>query len=129
MDDKEKVLCPSYRCVAGAQLIGIVQADGKVSFVGTPLGVDREFRQQAGAGRPPEVRLRFAGTCARGGCAQWTGAGCGVADRIPALEKAPAEELPACGIRPRCRWFQQRGPAACAVCPYIVRGASSDDAP
>jgi len=124
MDHKEKVLCPSYRCVAGAQLIGIVQTNGKVSFLGTPLGVDREFRRQAEVGRPPEVRMRFAGTCAQGGCAQWTGASCGIADRIPASENASTAELPTCGIRPRCRWFQQRGPAACAVCPYIVRGAS-----
>jgi hypothetical protein len=28
--------------------------------------------------------------------------------------------LPACGIRRTCRWFAQRGAAACGVCPLIV---------
>jgi hypothetical protein len=28
--------------------------------------------------------------------------------------------LPACAIRRTCRWYAQRGPAACAVCPLVV---------
>jgi hypothetical protein len=28
--------------------------------------------------------------------------------------------LPACAIRHSCRWYAQRGAAACAVCPQIV---------
>jgi hypothetical protein len=32
--------------------------------------------------------------------------------------------LPRCSIRRQCRWFQERGRDACAVCPLIVRGAT-----
>jgi hypothetical protein len=30
------------------------------------------------------------------------------------------ESLPACRIRPDCRWFVQEGRAACLRCPQIV---------
>jgi hypothetical protein len=36
-----------------------------------------------------------------------------VADSPPAV-------LPACAIRRTCRWYAQRGAAACTVCPLIV---------
>jgi hypothetical protein len=38
-------------------------------------------------------------------------------------------ELPACGIRERCRWFAQEGSAACAVCPLVRTDNTSSLAP
>jgi hypothetical protein len=35
---------------------------------------------------------------------------------------APLGGLSACGIRQSCRWYFQRGAAACAGCPLIVAG-------
>jgi hypothetical protein len=35
---------------------------------------------------------------------------------MPAVESP----LPACRIRPTCRWFLQEGKAACQRCPQIV---------
>jgi hypothetical protein len=30
------------------------------------------------------------------------------------------DELTPCAIRPRCRWWQQEGKAACSRCPQVV---------
>ena len=99
-------------------------ADGRVAYAPDRLEVDREFVQLAREGRSPERRFRFAAPCVRGACAQWTGARCGVIDRVleelPVAESAFLAELPRCSIRPQCRWFGQRGAAACGACPLIV---------
>jgi hypothetical protein len=77
----------------------------------------------------PEARFRFSMPCREAGCPQWTGTGCGVVDMaLEGAETAPPETLPstaatplpACAIRRTCRWYFQRGAAACAVCPSIV---------
>lgn len=103
-------------------LLGIVGPDGRVAYVPQRLEVDREFVQLAKRGRTPEKRFRFSSRCAESACAQWTGSRCGVIDRV--LDLVPASsgdaELPACSIRPECRWWQQSGADACAVCPEVV---------
>jgi hypothetical protein len=126
--------CPSARCEPGATLLGIVNADGTVGFVTPPLQIDEEFVQRAKQGRDPEKRFRFAGTCVESGCKQWTGARCGVIDRVlgagvtgpSAVASAGTRaSLPQCAIRSTCRWFAQSGAAACGVCPLVVTEASA----
>ena len=120
MDDKT-ILCPSARCEEGAILVGIVMSDGRVAFASDRITIDREFVQIAREGRPPEKRFRFSSPCAKGGCAQWTGERCGVIDEeLAATPRASPDELPECSIRPQCRWFEQSGAAACAVCPDVI---------
>jgi hypothetical protein len=127
MNGDEKLLCPSYKCVSGARLIGIVQGNGSVAFLGSPLPVDRQFVDNAAQGRPAELRFRFAGACAKCSCANWKNDSCGVAAKLAPVGASTAVDLPNCGIRPRCRWFAERGAAACAVCPEIVRGTSLEE--
>lgn len=120
--DSETILCPSSLCVEGAILVGIVMPDGRVAFASDRIVVNEDFVRAAREGRSPEKRFRFSTPCAKGGCAQWTGERCGVIDRVMvsgAVADAP-EELPACSIRPQCRWFQQSGAAACAACPEVI---------
>lgn len=116
------VLCPSGRCEDGAMLLGIVQSDGRVGYLGAPIEIDQEFVAKASAGRTPERRFRFGTRCLRSGCRQWTGSRCGVIDEVVAMvpEEEKVAALPACGIRPQCRWFGQRGAEACAVCPLVI---------
>lgn len=116
------ILCPSARCEDGATLLGIVQKNGKVAFLGGDLTIDEEFVERAHRGRAPEKRFRFANSCVECACRQWTGTRCGVIDNVLDLAKEDdaAESLPRCGIRPQCRWFQQSGPQACAVCELVV---------
>lgn len=112
--------CPSARCAPGARLIGMVQPDGRVAMLRTPLAVDAGVAARL-AGDRPEARMRFADTCQEGRCAQWTGRGCGVIARVlDALAPEPPAALPPCALRATCRWFGQEGGAACAACPEVV---------
>lgn len=119
--------CPSALCEEGALLLGVVAPDGHVAYIQPPTRVSAEFVTQARALGRPERRFRFSSTCVEAACPQWTGRGCAVVDIAigPPPGDAPAGEptaaaLPACAIRHSCRWYSQRGSAACAVCPQIV---------
>lgn len=114
-------LCPSARCEADALLLGVVQADGRIGYLGAPLAVDQMFVDRAREGRSPERRFRFATPCVEGACRQWTGTRCGVIDAaIEDLATHVGEDIPACGLRAQCRWHRQSGLAACHACPFIV---------
>ena len=115
--------CPSHRCVSGASLIGIRDADGRITFLGTPLKIDADFVRVARRGSPPETRFRFASPCAEGLCANWEGGRCGVVARVARDRPERPVALPDCAIRDRCRWHAERGEVACHVCPDVVRGA------
>lgn len=114
--------CPSARCQPGSVLLGVIGGDGRVGYIPERLEVDQEFVQIARRGRTPEKRFRFSSRCVEAACSQWTGSRCGVVDRVLDLIPAAGDgaDLPACSIRPECRWWQQSGPAACAVCPEVV---------
>jgi hypothetical protein len=122
MNEKETILCPSYRCEDGAILLGIVQADGHVAYAAERLVVDQHFVEQASLGRTPEKRFRFSGGCVEQNCKQWTGDRCGVIDNvlIDLGANFAAADLPQCSIRSDCRWFKQSGAAACRVCPEVI---------
>jgi len=112
--------CPSGRCRPGSHLLAI-RTDEGLGYVDPPLPVSEEFIQLVEhSGGAAEQRFRFTERCIEHGCSQWSGGGCGVIERLLATRVGTPHELPACGIRPRCRWFAQRGADACAVCPYVV---------
>lgn len=111
--------CPSARAEAGNLLFGRVQG-ARVERLATPLPVDAAFVEALAARGPPEQRFRFAGVCAEGACAQWQDGACGVIRRVLADRKPVAEGLPACALRPTCRWFGQEGAVACAACALVV---------
>jgi hypothetical protein len=97
---------------------------GRLAYVQPPTRVDAAFVGSARALGRPESRFRFSVPCAEGGCPQWNGHGCAVADKLveeegPSVSAEPAG-LPRCGIRATCRWYFQRGADACAVCPFVV---------
>jgi hypothetical protein len=123
--------CPSSACAEGALLLGVMTSSGKLAYLHPPVPVDAEFAARERARGNPERRYRFAGPCLEDGCPQWTGCGCAIADLAagPVDLGLPASpgKLPACGIRHSCRWYFQRGPAACAVCPLIVADMGGTD--
>lgn len=121
MKDEEEATCPSSQCKEGSLLLGIVQADGRMGFLGVPLEVDTSFVERAHAGRSPERRFRFASPCLECGCQQWTGSRCRVIDDvIDEVADTGSSDLPRCGIRGSCRWFRQQGVDACRVCPIVI---------
>ena len=118
--------CPSGRCREGSVLLGIVGPDGRLGYVNPAMAVDAEFVERASKGRAPESRFRFAEPCVEDPCEQWAGDHCGLIDELlesrrgAALAATPVKLLPRCSIRRSCRWYGQRGAAACAVCPIVV---------
>lgn len=117
--------CPSAPGAPGATLLGVLGADGRIHYLRTAMMVDQDFLDASGAQGPVEARMRFAGKCQTSGCSQWTGRRCGVIDRAMAhlegLGELPVTAaLRPCVIRADCRWFHQRGTAACGTCTLIV---------
>jgi hypothetical protein len=56
------------------------------------------------------------------------GARCQLAVRIATMMPEVVDSLPACTIRPECRWFRREGRAACLRCPQIITGNYEADA-
>jgi hypothetical protein len=56
-------------------------------------------------------------------CEHFVEEGCSLVERITRLDEGSEFGLPRCGIRHRCRWWRQEGPAACKRCPMIVTRA------
>lgn len=128
------ILCPSWKCEAGASLIGIVLADGTVAFSKDRIVIDAAFVEVARQGRSPEKRFRFSSTCKRAACVQWTDGKCGIADVVIREHQERTADpnepfaLPECSIRPLCRWHLQSGDAACRACPEVITDRSSESA-
>jgi hypothetical protein len=123
MPDNDSINCPSHRCKPGSKLLAVRQDDGTMAILPEALPIDQKFIDAVNLHpTPPEQRFRFTNKCIEDGCGQWTGKGCGVVEQVVQfLDRVPVNEvLPACSIRPRCRWFLQKGGDACKICPYIL---------
>lgn len=119
-EKRESSLCPAARCEPGAHLVGVVQPSGRVAFLPPGGRVDEEFSRLASAPQST-VRFRYASRCAESGCAHWQGRSCAALDEVRAHLAPFAQTIaPSCAIRPQCRWHQQAGDAACAVCPLVI---------
>lgn len=130
-DEADELFCPSGRCAEGSVVLGVIGEDGTVGYVRPQVVVDAEFVRAASAGRRPEKRLRFAQPCIESGCGHWIGNQCAVVEKMTELQRTaliPAgdDSLPHCTIRSRCRWFSQRGRAACDVCRYVITDLLDD---
>ena len=116
----EPSLCPAARCEPGAHLVGVVQPSGRVAFLPPGARVDEEFSRLATC-PTSTVRFRYGSRCAESACAHWQGQQCAALDEVRAhLAPFAQTSVSSCSIRPQCRWHQQAGDAACAVCPLVI---------
>ena len=118
-------LCPSAPAAPGASMIAVVEQDGGVTNLLTPMIIDEEFVRSASAFGPLGKRFRFASPCQEGRCANWSGRECGLIGRLEESARSnfpgnTAPALPPCAIRAECRWWLQRGRDACLVCSIVV---------
>jgi|SRR5690606_29578108 len=122
--NKNDTLCPSYVTKPGAQLFGIVNANGFINYLENTLVINESFIEEASKGKDPGARFRFAGNCAKSGCNHWDGTGhqCGLINTMIALVgNEESEALQHCPIRAKCRWYAQQKGLACAQCNEIIR--------
>lgn len=115
-------LCPSAQPdLDQAVCIGVRGGTGDqplVRYLETLVVVDQELVQLAAPVGATEV-FRFAAPCAESKCQHFDGEDCTLVDRL--VETSPAVELaPRCAIRRDCRWWRQRGIAACRRCPAVI---------
>ena len=68
----------------------------------------------------PRNIFRFAARCEEKKCVHFDGKDCQLATRIVQILPRAVDVLPACSIRPECRWYQQEGKAACFRCPQVI---------
>lgn len=116
-------LCPSAQPDwEGAVAIGVVGGtvdEPRITPLERPLPVTPELLQLAEPVTPSEV-FRFAAPCLCEGCGHFEGSTCNLAAKIVRMVRPAGDALPACDIRPRCRWFRQEGRDACLRCPLVV---------
>ena len=116
-------LCPSAQPeMEGSVLFGVVGGsveEPRVSYLDEPQPVTEKLLRLANPLKPIEI-FRFAAPCAGAGCVHFDGTNCRLASRIVQLVPQVVDLLPACQVRPNCRWWQQEGKAACLRCPLVV---------
>jgi hypothetical protein len=122
--------CPSAQPGMGdMQVLGVVSRDGeepRLAYLDEPVTPTPEMLELAAPIAVSQV-FRLSARCEEKKCTHFDGSRCQLAVRIAKLLPAVVDSLPACNIRPDCRWFRQEGRAACQRCPQIVTGAYEAD--
>jgi hypothetical protein len=121
--EKQVPFCPSaLPHMEGCTVLGVVggsSEEPRLAYLAEPRPVTPELLALAGP-VPPTTVFRFGAPCAGHGCKHFDGVDCQLVTRIVQLLPPVVDGLPACHLRPECRWWQQEGKAACLRCPLIV---------
>jgi hypothetical protein len=120
-------MCPSARPEwKRSAAIGVVMGtatEPRVEFFREPLPVTPELLKTAKPFFPEEV-LRFAAPCHERRCVHFEAGSrrgtCHLVERVVDLLEPVSSALPACNIRPSCRWWLQERSAACSRCTQLV---------
>jgi hypothetical protein len=64
--------------------------------------------------------FRFGARCEENRCSHFNGSQCSLGARVKHGLPAVVDALPACLIRPKCRWFAEQGGEVCLRCPQVV---------
>jgi hypothetical protein len=123
-DHAKPPLCPSARPqMEGSRVFGVLVGEAglgpRVGYLAETLPVTDEVLALADPVAPTEI-FRIGAPCAGGACRHFDGSECRLATRIVELLPPVVAGLPACRLRPECRWWQQEGKAACLRCPAVV---------
>lgn len=125
MSSDNPVLCPSAQPDwDGVKVIGVMAGTAdqpEMAYLHAPQPVTDELLAMASPVTPAEV-FRFSAPCACSGCGHFAEAEskCRLAEKVVRWVPKVTDQLPACAIRPDCRWWQQEGRSACFRCPQVV---------
>jgi len=117
---KQLKSCPSSVAVEGANLLGVVNEEGTIGYIGNQIEVTKELLSQISQIPHPEKHFRFSNKCVECGCKQWQGGNCSVIKNIISSDSEKSNRLPSCSIRPTCRWYSQEGSEACYHCAFVI---------
>jgi hypothetical protein len=115
--------CPSAQPdMEGARVFGVLGGtpeEPRVAYLKQSAVVDASMLERLGSIPPTQV-FRFAARCEESRCVHYDGARCTLAQRIVDKLDPVVDTLPACLIRPTCRWYSEQGGEACRRCPQVV---------
>jgi hypothetical protein len=100
-------------------VVGGAPGERRVGCLQGRVPVTDELLAMAGPVKPTQV-FRFGAPCAGSGCSHFDGSDCRLATKLVQLTPAITKDLPACHLRPDCRWWKQEGKAACMRCPAVM---------
>ena len=127
---EQALKCPSAQPGMGdVQVLGVVVRDAeepRLAYLDEAVAATPEMLEMA-APVPVSQVFRLSARCEERKCTHFDGTRCQLAVRIARLLPEVVDSLPACNIRPECRWFRQEGRAACLRCPQIVTGTYEAD--
>jgi hypothetical protein len=112
------------------RVLGVVTRDAedaRLAYLDEPLPATPELLATAAPAAVSQV-FRLSARCEESKCTHFDGTHCQLAVRIARMLPEVVDHLPACTIRPECRWFRQEGRAACLRCPQVVTGNYDADA-
>jgi hypothetical protein len=120
-ESRKQIDCPSSQATAeGARIFGVMTGTPeahRVGYLTEALPVTEELLALSGPAKPTQLF--------RGGCKHFKDNACSLAKRIVEGVPAVVDALPACQIRPTCRWFREQGKAACFRCPQVMTDKSN----
>ena len=111
------------------QVLGVVSRDAeapRLAYLDESMAATPEILELAAPLAASQV-FRLSARCEESKCTHFDGTRCQLAVRIAKLLPEVVDSLPACNIRPDCRWFRQEGRAACVRCPQIITGTHEAD--
>jgi len=115
--------CPSAQTTnPDAVVFGLVTGPPealRIGYLTEVQPVTESLIALAGSAKPGQV-FRSAAPCIGHACKHYDGADCALAKRVTSFLEPVVNALPACQIRPTCRWFRQEGKAACVRCPQVI---------
>ncbi len=118
----EMPFCPSAQpAMEGAFAFGVLGGtvqERRVGYLDERVPVTDELLALSGPVKPTEV-FRFAAPCAGTSCGHFDGHDCRLVTKLVQLTPPVTQALPACMLRPDCRWWKQEGKQACMMCPSI----------
>ncbi len=127
---EQALKCPSAQPGMGdVQVLGVVVRDAeepRLAYLDEAVAATPDMLEMA-APVPVSQVFRLSARCEEKKCTHFDGTRCQLAVRIARLLPEVVDSLPACTIRPECRWFRQEGRAACLRCPQIVTGTYEAD--
>ena len=95
----------------------------RVAYLDKPQPLTPELIALCAPVTPAEV-LRISTPCVAERCQHWDKGNCSLASRVVQVFLPVVDSVPACQLRPGCRWWIQEGKAACLRCPQVVRTPS-----
>lgn len=111
--------CPSVPPNRPGALAFAVAGGELLEYLQQPVEVSPELLALAAPAGPTQV-FRFTSPCEERGCPNFSGLSCALGRRVVQQLPAVVDSLPACCIRPTCRWYAEQGREICLRCPQIV---------